>query len=137
MIAATDNYTIDPSGYKAPDYGYAGLKYDKARDNFDRSKIPGSGPNPVVKVPDFWKKDQSSGIKIIGTESHEIPTVTMTVTIPGGHLLTAKDTSKRPKKNKRSSYLLQKIAFSISRLFHCCVNANRYFVLGEVNYGCD
>ncbi len=94
MLAAADNYTIDPSGYKAPDYGYNGLKYNKAKDNFDRSKIPGGGKNPVVKVPAFWKRDQPNGIKIIGTESHEIPTVTMTVTIPGGHLLTAKDTSK-------------------------------------------
>ena len=94
LFAGQDNYTIDPSGYKAPDYGYAVLKYTKAKDNFDRSKIPASGPNPVVKVPAFWKKDLPNGIKIIGTESSEVPAVTMTITIPGGHLLTAKDTSK-------------------------------------------
>src|SRR5204862_7196449 len=34
------------------------------------------------------------GIKLIGTESNELPTVTLSVTIPGGHLLQAKDTSK-------------------------------------------
>ena len=49
--------------YIAPDYGYDGLKYVKAKDNFDRSKMPGSGPNPVVKVPAFWKKDLANGIK--------------------------------------------------------------------------
>ena len=59
LIAKEDNYTIDMSHYKAPDYGYAGLKYVKAKDNFDRSKIPGNGPNPVVKVPTFWRKDLS------------------------------------------------------------------------------
>jgi len=32
LIAAEDNYTIDKSGYVAPDYGYAGLKYNKASD---------------------------------------------------------------------------------------------------------
>jgi zinc protease len=57
LIAAADNYTIDSSRYTAPEYGYAGLKYTKAKDNFDRSKIPGNGPNPIVKVPKFWRKD--------------------------------------------------------------------------------
>ncbi len=94
LIAKTDNYKIDSTKYTAPDYGYAGLKYTKAKDNFDRSKIPGNGPNPMVKVPKFWRKDMPNGIRMIGTESAEIPTVTLTITIPGGHLLQAKDTAK-------------------------------------------
>ena len=94
LIAAVDNYTIDSSGYKLPDYGYAGLKYVKAKDNFDRNKLPGNGANPTVKVPKFWRKDLANGVKMIGTESNEIPTVTMTITIPGGHILQANDTSK-------------------------------------------
>jgi len=94
LIAATDNYTIDISHYKAPDYGYAGLKYVKAKDNFNRGKIPGNGPNPVVKVPAFWRKDLPNGIKIIGTENNEIPVVTISISIPGGHLLEAGDLSK-------------------------------------------
>lgn len=94
LIAAADNYTIDSSNYQAPDYGYAGLKYVKAKDTFDRSKMPGNGPNPVVKVPAFWKKDLPGGAKIIGTENTEIPTVTFSLTIPGGHLLEANDLSK-------------------------------------------
>lgn len=94
LIAKTDNYKIDSTKYTAPDYGYAGLKYAKAKDNFDRSKIPGNGPNPMVKVPKFWRKDMPNGIRMIGTESAEIPTVTLTITIPGGHLLQAKDTAK-------------------------------------------
>lgn len=84
LIAAADNYTIDQSRYKAPDYGYEGLKYVKAKDNFDRSKIPGNGPNPVVKVPKFWRKDMPGGIKSIGAENTEIPTVTISISIPGG-----------------------------------------------------
>jgi zinc protease len=94
LIAKTDNYKIDSTKYTAPDYGYTGLKYAKAKDNFDRSKIPGNGPNPLVKVPKFWRKDMPNGIRMIGTESAEIPTVTLTITIPGGHLLQAKDTAK-------------------------------------------
>lgn len=94
MIARENNYKIDSSRYAAPDYGYAGLKYSKAKDNFDRSKIPGNGPNPTVKVPKFWRKDLPYGVRMIGTESSEVPTVTITITIPGGHLLQALDTSK-------------------------------------------
>lgn len=93
-IAAPDNYTIDTTKYKAPDYGYAGLKYVKPSDNFDRAKIPGNGKNPIVKVPAFWRKDLPNGIKMIGTENNEVPTVTITISMPGGHLLQAKDTSK-------------------------------------------
>ena len=94
MIAAADNYKVDTTGYTHPNYGYTGLKYNKATDNFDRSKLPGNGPNPVVKVPPFWKKDFPSGIKMIGAQNTEIPTVVMTISIPGGHLAQAKDTSK-------------------------------------------
>jgi zinc protease len=93
-IAAADNFKIDSSSYKAPDYGYEGLKYVKGKENFDRTKMPGNGPNPTVKVPKFWRKDLPNGAKLIGTENNEIPTVTMTITIPGGHLASANDLSK-------------------------------------------
>jgi zinc protease len=94
MVAAPDNYIADSSHYKAPDYGYSGLKYTKAKDIFNRGKIPGNGPNPVVKVPAFWRKDLPNGMKIIGTESTELPVVTLSISIPGGHLLQANDLSK-------------------------------------------
>jgi zinc protease len=94
LIAKTDNYRIDTSNYKAPDYGYASLKYTKPKDNFDRRKMPGNGPNPVVKVPAFWRKDLTNGIRMIGVENNEIPVINLAITIPGGHLLQAGDTSK-------------------------------------------
>jgi zinc protease len=94
MVAAKDNFKPDSSHYTPPDYGYAGLKYAKAKDNFNRAKIPGNGPNPMVKVPDFWKKELPNGVKIIGTKNSEIPTVTFSLTIPGGHLVSANDMSK-------------------------------------------
>ncbi len=94
MIAAPDNYTVDMSNYTKPNYGYDGLKYVKGKDNFDRNKVPGNGPNPVVKVPPFWKKDLPNGMKIIGAQNTELPTVTLSISIPGGHLAQANDTSK-------------------------------------------
>ena len=94
LVAAPDNYTIDQSKYVAPDYGYAGLKYSKPKDAFDRSKMPGNGANPMVKVPSFWRKDWDNGVKFIGTENTEVPLVTLTLSMPGGHLLQSKDKSK-------------------------------------------
>jgi zinc protease len=91
---APDNYTIDKSNYKAPDYGYAGLTYNKAQDNFDRSKKPGSGTNPTIKVPPFWTAQTTNGVKIIGTENNEIPSVSFSLSVEGGGLFAANDTSK-------------------------------------------
>jgi len=94
MIVGENNFKISNTNYVSPDYGYAGLKYVKAKDNFDRSMMPPNGPNPVVKVPAFWKKDWPSGIKIIGTQNTELPVVTLSIKIPGGHLLNTSDLSK-------------------------------------------
>src|SRR5215204_3289278 len=94
LVTAPDNYKIDSTKYMAPDYGYTDLKYTKAKDIFDRKKMPGTGPNPTVKVPKFWKKDLPNGAKVIGTENTEIPTVTFSLTVPGGHLASANDLSK-------------------------------------------
>lgn len=93
-IVAPANYTVNTGNYKAPDYGYSGLAYSKPKDSFDRSKIPGNGPNPSVKVPAFWKKSLDNGINVIGTESKELPIVTLSIAVPGGHLMQAQDTSK-------------------------------------------
>lgn len=93
-IASAENYKVDQSNYKAPSYGYDGLTYSKPKDNFDRSKMPGNGPNPVVKVPAYWKKTLDNGVKAIGAQTTELPLVTFAFTIPGGHLLQANDTSK-------------------------------------------
>jgi zinc protease len=94
MIVGDNNFKIDNTHYVAPDYGYEGLKYVKAKDNFDRAQMPPNGPNPVVKVPSFWRKDWPSGVKIIGTQNTELPTVTLSIKIPGGHLLNTNDLSK-------------------------------------------
>ena len=89
-----DNYTIDSTQYKAPDYGYAGLKYSKPTDVFNRKQIPPSGPNPVVKVPPFWRKTVAGGMQVIGTENNEIPVVTLQISLKGGRMVEANDQSK-------------------------------------------
>ena len=89
-----DNYMIDSSNYKAPNYGYTGLKYVKGKDSFDRSKKPSAGANPVVKVPGYWKKRLPNGIRIIAADYKELPLVNISITLPGGHLMQSLDTSK-------------------------------------------
>jgi len=92
--AAADNFKIDSSYYTAPDYGYASLKYAKGKDNFDRTKQPAVAGVPSLKVPKYWRKDLSNGAKLIGAQNTEIPTVTIQLTIPGGHLASANDLTK-------------------------------------------
>ncbi|MDQ6756398.1 MAG: insulinase family protein [Bacteroidota bacterium] len=86
LKAAADNYIVDPSNYKRPNYGYEGLAYKQPKDNFNRTKVPPSGPNPVVKVPAFWKKTLPNGMQAIGVENNEIPAVTMSISLKGGRL---------------------------------------------------
>ncbi|MCC9136945.1 insulinase family protein [Pontibacter silvestris] len=93
-VAKADNFKIDKSGYQAPEDQYARLTYVKAKDNFDRSKQPPLGPNPVVTVPPFWTDKLHNGIKVIGTKNSEVPTVTLLFSIRRGHKLEAKDPSK-------------------------------------------
>jgi zinc protease len=93
-IAAAPSYTIDSTLTFKPDYGYDGLKYSKGKDNFDRSVMPAAGPNPVLKTPAFWTKTLKNGIRVIGSESNELPLVSLTVKLPGGHIMQQADTSK-------------------------------------------
>lgn len=87
MKVAVDNYVVDASNYLRPNYGYEGLKYKAPKDNFNRSLVPPSGPNPVVKVPAFYKKTLPDNLQVIGTESNEIPSVTLSIQIKGGRMV--------------------------------------------------
>jgi len=93
MKAKEDNYVFkkpDVTNVKESDE-YKNLVYNKAKDNFDRSKKPTPGPNPVVKVPDFWKEKFANGLNLIGSKSDEVPTVTLQLNIEAGHRFEPKD----------------------------------------------
>ncbi len=94
VVSAPDNYTVSTEGYKAPDYGYAGMKYIKAKDNFDRTKSPTGGASPVIKVPETWTTKFKNGIEVLGTKNDEIPKVTLYISIEGGNRLLANDLGK-------------------------------------------
>ncbi|MEQ8471318.1 MAG: pitrilysin family protein [Marinoscillum sp.] len=88
--AKADNYTPPTEGEnKFPKTDYEGLVYNKATDKFDRSVRPVPSASPLVSVPEVWTDETKNGIKIIGTESKEIPTVAIELTINGGHKMEA------------------------------------------------
>lgn len=123
-VAAPDNYTVSKAGYKAPDYGYEGLKYNKAKDDFDRSKMPGTGENPIVNVPEFWTTEKDGNVRIIGTESNEIPVVTFLLEFKGGRMVEAGDMSKVGVANMfatmmeedTENYTAEKLALELEKL---------------------
>ncbi len=88
--AKPDNFTPQSEGDNPfPMTDYSGLTYNKAKDSFDRSVKPTPGASPLVSVPEVWTAETKNGIKVIGTESKEIPTVAIELTINGGHKLEA------------------------------------------------
>ncbi|KAA9333339.1 insulinase family protein [Hymenobacter busanensis] len=87
LVARADNYTISKDGFKAPKDEYAGLKYVKPTDTFDRAQQPKAGTNPVVSVPPTWNQQLANRLKVIGTQNTEIPSTTLLLTIRGGHRL--------------------------------------------------
>lgn len=62
-------------------------KYAKTPSSFDRSIEPRYGENPNVKVPEIWKAELSSGIKILGITNTEVPLVQFEIQLKGGMLL--------------------------------------------------
>jgi len=85
-VVQPTNYTVSTGNYKAPDYGYAALKYNKAKDRFDRSKMPDAGSAVVTKVPVYWEKTISNNTRVIGSQSNEIPAVTLLMRFKGGKM---------------------------------------------------
>ncbi|MES2629548.1 MAG: pitrilysin family protein [Bacteroidota bacterium] len=94
QIAADDNYRTTDAGYVAGKDEYSGLKYNKAKDSFDRGSRPVAGAAPVVKIPAIWTETFPNGMKVAGTMTNEVPTVSISLTIEGGHRLEAADPSK-------------------------------------------
>lgn len=91
QAAAADNFTVSRDGYVQPvDPAYSGLTYNKpVNESFDRSKQPVPSKAPLVPVPEIWQHSYTNGMEIIGTVAPEVPVVTITLTLDGGHKLDA------------------------------------------------
>ncbi len=58
--------------------------WELPQDDFDRSVIPASGPNPTIKAPDVYRTSLSNGIEILGAKNTETPTTTISLRIKAG-----------------------------------------------------
>ena len=91
-IAQKDNFKpairqlVEESKTSADD-----LALRKAKDSFDRSKMPVAAANAPVDVPQMWQQETENGIQILGTLSNETPTTSLLIKIPAGHYYESKD----------------------------------------------
>lgn len=94
--AQADNFTPITEGENPfPTIDYSGLTYSRPTgDTFDRSIIPTPGAAPLVPVPNFWRANFENGIELIGAESDEVPSVTIQISIKGGHKMDAYNAQK-------------------------------------------
>jgi zinc protease len=93
LIAHEDNYKVNQANYKAPNYGYDKLTYVKAKDNFDRSKMPIAKEASPVKLP-MMSKAPNLTINNIIAENNEVPIVVFSIGLKGGRLVEQSDLNK-------------------------------------------
>src|SRR5659263_309092 len=60
---------------------------EKTPSKIDRSVAPVLGPDPSLTTPQVWRAEAANGMKIFGIEQHELPLVTYSIVINGGHML--------------------------------------------------
>lgn len=62
-------------------------KIEKTPSKIDRSVAPAPGPDPEITLPVVWNSSSPNGMKINGIEQHELPLVSYSIIIKGGHML--------------------------------------------------
>lgn len=80
-----DNFTPS-AAIRVTDSSLDGLEPRPVADDFDRSMRPQVPQAPLVQAPPYWRTALSNGAQIIGTQSTEIPTVTLRLAFGGGQL---------------------------------------------------
>ena len=59
----------------------------KTKTVIDRSVMPKDGPDPALNLPLVWNAKLTDGMKVYGTEQHELPLVQFSLEIKGGHFM--------------------------------------------------
>jgi len=55
--------------------------------SFDRHIEPGYGDAPTVTLPTIWQDTLANGVSVMGIEHNELPLVSFTIRVKGGHVL--------------------------------------------------
>ena len=93
--AKPDNYKIPQNGTNPyPVTDYSGLSYERAQDDFDRTVQPAAQPAKLVNAPNYWTAQSANGVRIIGTESRELPKVSIRFSMQGGWSTETADSPK-------------------------------------------
>ncbi len=88
LQAAKPNYTPAPRALpKNPKIGDKDLAYRTVKDNFDRSVMPKASKPVKAVMPTLYEFSLANGIKVIGTQYQETPTISLQLTVPAGHRL--------------------------------------------------
>lgn len=85
LVAKADTWKMYERTIEAESAEYKNLSYTEPKDNFDRSKMPGSTTAKLVPLPNYWTSNFSNGTKIIGINSNDIPKVNVMYSMPIGH----------------------------------------------------
>ncbi|MFT6087194.1 MAG: zinc protease [Glaciecola sp.] len=89
LAAGEPNFALPTRQFATETAKADDIKQTKIKDNFDRSLQPTAGVNPIGGIPDYWEHSLSNGIKILGVDTDETPTVFLNIAIEGGSLLNA------------------------------------------------
>jgi len=87
LAAAESNFTLAERVIPISETALIAAETPAIQDAFDRSIKPGAKANPAVKVPDFWEHSFDNGIRVLGVESSETPTLSLSISLEGGVLL--------------------------------------------------
>ncbi len=88
LAVAAQNFTLPLRQYESQTELAEDIKQTKIVDDFDRTLQPTAGVNPIVGIPEFWSHTfASNGIKVLGVDTRETPTVFINIAIEGGPLL--------------------------------------------------
>jgi zinc protease len=84
--ARPDNYIPEPyTNGTAESAEYKNLTMRKAVDTFNRGMKPVAGATPSVIPPAIWRDTATNGLRMIGTQSKEVPRSYILLTLSAGH----------------------------------------------------
>lgn len=66
------------------------LPIEQAASGFDRSVKPPFGKKPEITLPEIWDQTLDNGVKVLGIEHNELPLVSFSIRLMGGHALDTK-----------------------------------------------